>query len=160
LAPPSLDFFFVAVLAMTISRFGCKPQASGFKLYSRKPEAGSLSAFLSLLGVSLLGGRDFAGRGAAFLAISFFGAGACEAGAKPSRLAASRANERDIRGVDRRFFTEPAALRMLLAAGDVLVNARDPFDQHAVALAIYLDHPALLAAIGASDHFDVVTCAN
>ena len=51
-----------------------------------------------------------------------------------------------VRKLDRHFFAEHAALRVLLAAADVLLDAVHAFDDGLAGRAIDLEHLALLAA--------------
>ena len=108
----------------------------------------------------LLGRSDLAGTRAALLAKPFLAAVVEEARAQAGRCAARRADVFQIRKLDRHFLAEHAALRVLLAAADVLLDAVHALDERLARRAIDLDHAALLAAVVARNDFDCITGAN
>src|SRR6476619_6483165 len=102
---------------------------------------------------------DLARTRVALLAKALFAAVVEEASTQPGCSSTGRADVFYIRKLDRHFFAEHAALRILLAASDVLLDAVHAFDDGLAGGAIHLEHLALLAAIVARDYFNCVTSA-
>src|SRR5262249_60014229 len=103
---------------------------------------------------------DLAGARTAFLAKAFFRALVEEACSQPGCGSARLANVFHIRKLNGHFLREHAALRILLAAADVLLDSVDAFNDRLTRGTVDLEHLALLAAIVAGDYFNRVTSAN
>ena len=95
------------------------------------------------LGVAGFGGAIWPSAGAALLAETFLAAVVQEADAR-SRAAASQASQTNstLDELDRHLLREPAALRVLLAAVDVLVHPVHALDDQLAGLAVHAEHLA------------------
>src|SRR5687767_2072188 len=83
-----------------------------------------------------------------------------QAGADAGRLVALAADEHHVGKLNRHLLREPAALRVSLAAANVLINAIDPLDDDLAFVAIDSQYLAALALVVAGDHFHRVVHAN
>src|SRR5262245_15209555 len=110
---------------------------------------------ISLL-LFLFGRRDRPQGSTALLAVTLFAAILREARASADAFAALTAEQQNIADLQRHLFREAAALRILLAAADVLIDTINAFDDEAADAAIDRQHLCALAFVVAGDHFDSV----
>jgi hypothetical protein len=108
-------------------------------------------------GVRFLGRGDLAGAGVALLAEPFFAAVVEETRAQAAGARARRAEVFQIRELHGHFLRKHAALRMLLAAPDVLLHPVHAFHERFAGVAVDFDDAAFLAAVIAGNHLDCVT---
>jgi hypothetical protein len=71
-------------------------------------------------------------------------------------FAGRRINRHDVADVDRRILLNAAALRVSLRRSNMLPDAVDAFDHHAVAARQYAEHTPGLALVGARYHHDLI----
>src|SRR6056297_3387411 len=74
------------------------------------------------------------------------------ANADSGRFAGARIDDHHVAGVNRHLFTQPTALRVLLAAADVLADQPGTFDDHAVTFAVEDQDLAAMTFVTAGDH--------